>query len=154
MLESPAIVQTTAQATAVIHLRIPRAQIVKLMGPARDEVFAVLAAQNIKPAGPWFSYHLRMDPEVFDFEVGVPVNTAVSPSGRVKPGELPAATVARTVYCGPYEGLGSGWGEFMQWIAKAGHQHGPSLWECYLSGPEAGPDPANWRTELNRPLRD
>ena len=28
-----------------------------------------------------------------------------------------------------------------------------SLWECYLSGPESGSDPAQWRTELNRPLR-
>ena len=26
------------------------------------------------------------------------------------------------------------------------------LWECYLAGPESGPDPACWRTQLNRPL--
>jgi len=26
------------------------------------------------------------------------------------------------------------------------------LWEVYVAGPESGPDPATWRTELNRPL--
>ena len=26
------------------------------------------------------------------------------------------------------------------------------LWERYLVGPESGPDAANWRTELNKPL--
>lgn len=46
------------------------------------------------------------------------------PTGRVKPGELPAASkVARTVYHGSYEGLGAAWSE-----------------------------PASWRTELNQPL--
>ena len=28
----------------------------------------------------------------------------------------------------------------------------PDLWECYVAGPESNPDPATWRTELNRPL--
>jgi effector-binding domain-containing protein len=93
-----------------------------------------------------------MDPEVFDFELGVPVTRAVEPSGRVIPGKLPAARVARTVYHGPYEGLGAAWGEFEQWITAAGHSPAPDLWEFYVRGPESSPDPADWRTELNRPL--
>lgn len=51
-----------------------------------------------------------MDPDTFDFEVGVPVAAPVAAAGRVKPGELPAATVARTVYHGDYSGLGEAWG--------------------------------------------
>jgi hypothetical protein len=64
----------------------------------------------------------------------------------------PATTVARTVYHGGYEGLGAAWGEFDAWIKTDGHKPGPDPWECYIAGPESGPDPANWRTELNRPL--
>jgi effector-binding domain-containing protein len=82
---------------------------------------AAVAAQGIAPAGPVFSHHFKMDPEIFDFEVGVPVPKAVSPAGRVSPGELPSRTVARTVYHGPYEGLGAAWGEFDAWIAGSGH---------------------------------
>jgi effector-binding domain-containing protein len=152
MLDKPRIVQTGAQLTAIIRLTIPRAEIRHVMGPAITEVMATVGAQGIVSAGPVFSHHLRMDPETFDFEIGVPVTVAVSAAGRVKASQLPAATVARTVYHGPYEGLGPAWAEFEAWLAAEGHAPAPDLWECYVAGPESSPDPAAWRTELNRPL--
>jgi len=151
-LDKPQIVQTAAQQTAIIRLTIPRAEIRTVMGPAHQELTAVLAAQGIAPAGPRFSHHLKMSPEIFDFEVGVPVTTPISATGRVQPGQLPATTVARTVYHGPYEGLGSAWAEFGAWITAEGHTPAPDLWECYVTGPESNPDPATWSTEFNRPL--
>ena len=33
-----------------------------------------------------------------------------------------------------------------------GHRPAEDLWERYVKGPESGPDPAAYRTELNRPL--
>lgn len=152
MIDTPHITTTAAVRTAFIHLTIPREQIRDAMGPAINELMGVLAAQGIAPAGPLFSHHLRMNPEVFDFEVSVPVSAPVQASGRVKPGELRAARVARTVYHGPYEGLGDAWCRFLGWIEANGHVPAPDLWECYLKGPESGPDPATWCTELNRPL--
>ena len=100
-----------------------------------------IAAQGIAPAGPVFSHHFRMDPETFDFEVGVPVPRPVAERGRVQASELPAAIVARTVYRGPYEGLGAAWGEFMAWMASERHEPASNLWECYVAGPESDPDP-------------
>ena len=154
MLETPQITQFTTQQTAVIHLTIPRTEIRKVMGPAIGEVMAAVAAQGIAPAGPLFSHHFKMHPDTFDFEVGVPVPKPVAASGRVHASQLPAATVARTVYCGPYEGLGEAWGEFNSWIKAnaANYTPAPNLWERYLAGPETSPDPAAWRTELNRSL--
>ena len=67
-----------------------------------------------------FAHHLKMDPGTFDFEVGVPVSAPVSPAGRVKPGELPGARVARKVYTGPYEGLDEAWGAFDGWMKAQG----------------------------------
>jgi effector-binding domain-containing protein len=152
MLDKPRIVQTDAQLTAIIRLTIPRTEIRNVMGPAIAEVMAAVAAQGIAAAGPVFSHHLRMEPDTFHFEIGVPVKRAVGTAGRVKASQLPAATVARTVYHGDYEGLGLAWGEFGAWIAAEGHTPAPDLWECYVAGPESSPDPATWRTELNRPL--
>lgn len=152
MLEQPRIVKTEARLTAVIRCTIPRAEIRNVMGPAIAEVMAAVAAQGAAPAGPVFSHHFRMDPETFDFEAGVPVHAPVSAAGRVIASQLPAATVARTVYHGPYEGLGAAWGEFIAWIAAERHTAAPDLWECYVAGPESNPDPATFRTELNRPL--
>ena len=153
MIDAPAVTTTAEQPTAVIHLTIPRSEIQKEMGPAHQELFSTLAAQGIAPTGPWFSHHFRMDPATFDFEVGVPVAKGVKPVGRVKPGKLPAAEVARAVYHGPYEGLYSAWAEFDKWIAAKKLVGAKSLWEYYVVGPESGPDAKKWKTELNRPLK-
>lgn len=152
MLDQPRIVQTEARLAAVIRLTIPLTQMQSVMGPAIAEVMAAVAAQGIAPAGPVFAHHLRMPSDTFDFEVGVPVMKPVSVTGRVKAGRLPAASVARTVYQGPYEGLPSAWGEFMEWIAAEGHKPAPDFWESYVVHPDSNPEPSAWRTELNRPL--
>lgn len=152
MLEALQVVQTDERMTAVIHLTVARAEIAKVMGPAMAEVAAVLAAQGIAPAGPCFSYHLTWPAETFDFEVGFPVAVPVAAAGRVKPGRLPAAQVARSVYRGGYEGLGEAWGEFCARASAAGLKGAGRLWESYAAGPETGAAPAHWRTELNLPL--
>ncbi len=152
MIGKPQIVQTDAQLTAIIHLTIPREEIRNVMGPGINELMATIAAQGIAPAGPWFDHHLKMDPDIFEFEISVPVTAPVVAARRVRPSQLPAATVARTVYLGPYEGLGDAWGEFVDWITAEGHTPAPNLWQCYLTGPESNSDPTTWRTELSRPL--
>ena len=152
MLYGPHIAQTAAEATAVIRITVSRAEIQRVMGPAYRELMDAVAAQGIATAGPWFTHHLRIPDDTFDFEVGVPVTAPVAATGRVQPGELRAAMVARTIHRGPYEGLPAAWGEFAAWIAAQGQRPAAELWERYLAGPESGADPAAWRTELNRPL--
>ena len=122
------------------------------MGPAIGEVIAAVVAQGIGSAGPVFSHHFRMSPDIFDFEVGVPVTMPVTPVGSVQPSELPAAKVMRTIYRGPYEGLGGAWGEFSEWLTANGHSKAENLWEFYLVSPESTSDPEKLETELNRPL--
>ena len=152
MLDTPHITQTTTQLTAVIHLTIPRDEIQSVMGPGIGELMATIAAQGITPTGPWFSHHLKIAPDTWDFEISVPVSAPVVAAGRVRPSQWPAMKVARTVYHGPYEGLADAWGEFLDWITANGHTPAPDLYECYLAGPESSSDPADWRTELTKPL--
>jgi effector-binding domain-containing protein len=64
---------------------------------------------------------------------------------------LRAATVARSVYHGDYEGLADAWGELMTWIEARALTPADDLWECYTVGPETCDDPSDRRTELNRP---
>ena len=153
MLATPQVIQTPAQMAAVIHLTVPRSEMMKVFGPAVGELMAALAAQKIEPIGAVFAHHLKMSPDTFDFELGVKTATPVKATGRVKPGELPASKVAQTIYSGPYEGLPSAWGEFDAWMKANGHEKAEDLWELYSVGPQSTPDPAGWRTELNRPLR-
>ncbi len=154
MIDTPDLRSTHEQRTAVIRITVPRSEIQTAMGPGYQELMDTLKAQGIQPAGPWFTHHLRMDPGVFDFELSVPVDVVVRPVGRVQPGSLPASRVAHTVYHGPYEGLGEAWGAFEAWIAAQNLKPADDLWEVYSAGPETGPDPATWRTDLFHPLAD
>jgi hypothetical protein len=48
--------------------------------------------------------------------------------------------------------MGPGIGELRATVAAQGTRRGRSSGECYVAGPESNPDPATFRTELNRPL--
>jgi effector-binding domain-containing protein len=152
MIETPQLVETPAQLVATIHIETSRSKIQQVMGPGIGEAMAAVKAQGIGPAGPWFAHHLKMTPEAFDFDICVPVSAPVTAVGRVKPGLRPAVKVVRTVYHGPYEGLDGAWREFVGWMEANGHKTAGDLYECYVVGPESTPDPANWRTELSRPV--
>ena len=153
MIDTPKIVTSKAQPAAIVHVTVPRSEIQTVMGPGLREVHAAVAAQGRKPAGPWFTHHLKMDPKVFDFEICVPVDSPVTGQGRVTAGGLSERKVVRTVYTGGYEGLGTAWGELQDWIKAQGLQPAPDLWEVYLAGPETGKAPSLYRTELNQPLK-
>jgi effector-binding domain-containing protein len=152
VIDTPQITESVDQLTAFIPLIMPRAEIQKVMGPSIREVFAAIAAQGIALAGPWFTHYTRRPTDTFDFQVCVLVAMPIAAVGRVMPGRLPAAKAVRTVYRGPYEGLGAAWSEFHVWIASNGFCPAQNLWERYLVGPESSTDPVDWLTELNQPL--
>ncbi len=152
MIEAPKITSFEAQDVAKIHLNVPCSEIQNVMGPGITEVFEAIAAQGLKPTGPWFSLHYKRPVTDFDFDICVPVSSPVKAVGRVQPGRVESTTVARTIYQGEYEGLRDAWEEFMQWMEKNEHKGGNYVFERYLAGPESGSDPSAWRTELNCPL--
>jgi effector-binding domain-containing protein len=154
MIETPSVIHSDAQQAAAIHVTVPRSEIQNVMGPAIREVYAVLAAQGIKPIGPWFTYHLQAPSYLFDFNACVPVASSIVPNGRVTHTQRPAQRVARTIYHGDYAGLAQAWSELRAWIAANGYTAAQHLWECYVVGPETTEDPTAWRTELNQPLTD
>src|ERR1700736_382679 len=136
MLATPEIATTNVQEAAVIRLTIPRSEMRKVFAPAVGELMAALAAQGIEPVGAVFAHHLKTSPDTFDFELGVKVSAPVKATGRVKPGQLPAVKVARTVYSGPYEGLPSDRvepGDFPGRIAT-GHSVPPRRSGCGTQG--------------------
>lgn len=152
MIDPPRILDVPARPLAIVRLTIPRAEIRQVMGPGISEIYAALGAQGVAPAGRWLTHHLRMAPDIFDFEIAVPVPTPITPVGRVTNGTLPAARVAQTLYRGGYEGLGEAWGRFTAWIAAEGLTPAEDLWETYLTDPATVTDPGKYQTELTRPL--
>lgn len=154
MIDTPEIVDAPAQMTAMIRLNVPSSEIRQHMSAGLAEVRQALADQGIEPTGPWFTHHFKVPDTMFDFEICLPVATAVTPQGRVQPGEIRAARVARTTYNGNYDRLGAGWGEFMGWVQAQGLAMAGDFWEVYAVNPDDSADPAEWRTQLNVPLKD
>lgn len=152
MSDTPEIVQTTDQLVATLRLTVPREDIRNVMEPGIAEVMAVVTEQGVGPAGKWLTHHLRRVPDLFDFEIAVPVLAPVQPTGRVKPGVLPASRAARVTHAGGYEGLGGSWHQLMAWIEGQGFTAGKDFWEVYRVGPDASDDPDQWRTDLYTPL--
>ena len=149
MNTTPEIITTKEQGTAVIHLVIPGRDMPKYMDPAIQEILKTLADQGLQPVGPMFSYHHRRPAETFDFELGFPVAKAIIPTGRVVNSELPAEEVVRSVYQGPYEGLGNAWGELQAWVRERKLVESGRFWERYLTDPNNVKDDNDHRTELN-----
>lgn len=133
-----------------VRLRIPRAAIRDVMGPGIQELAGVLAAQGIAPTGAWLCQHFTFDPDVFDFEIAMPIAADVAPSGRVGPSALPGGRVARATLTGPYELLHEAWPAFLAWIDAQGLTGTGPYWEQYVKGPESGQDPSGWVTVLHR----
>lgn len=154
MIDTPQIVPSAQQRTAAIAVTVARSDIQRVFPPAVNELLAAMREQGIEPAGPLFSFHRKMPSDVFEMEIGFPVDADVTASGRVVASALPALKVVRTIYRGPMEGLGSAWGELKNWVAANGIATKPFIWENYLVGPGNTPDPSAWQTELNWPLAD
>lgn len=152
LIDPPEITQSEATKTAFVHVTVPREQIRLVVDPALRELRMALAGQGIKPTGPWFTHHLKFDPKVFDFRVCLPIAKDFTPTGRVQPGQMDGRKIARTIYRGPYENLGAAWGVFGTWLKDRGHTPEEDFWARYLRGSEKSDDPAEWETELNRPL--
>ena len=152
MIETPQIVATAAQPVAALHIRTPRSEMRHVMGPGIREAVAAAQAQGVGPTGPWSAHHHEITAEHFDFDICVPVSAPVAAVGRVRPWTRPALDVVRSVYQGPYEGLGNAWQAFDEWIAANGVQTASDVYERYLVGPESTPDATQYRTELSRPL--
>lgn len=154
MIDTPETLTIPAQKMAAIRLTVPSNEIRKHMGEGLAELRKVLADQGIIPAGPWFTHHFKVPDATFDFETCLPVDRDVTPQGRVQRGELRATRVIRTVYNGNYDGLGAGWGAFMGQVKAQNLDMAGDFWEVYQVNPEDSANPADWRTQLNVPLKD
>ena len=152
LIEAPVVTDTLPQLAAAIHITVLRSKIRSVMGPGLREILKAVKAQSIGPTGPWFTHQFKADPKTYDLDICVPVSAAVRSVGRVEKREIPGLKVVQTVYQGDYERLAEAWAEFNEWIEANGHPVATDFYERYIVGPESVPDPAEWRTELRRPV--
>ncbi|MET0800665.1 MAG: GyrI-like domain-containing protein [Actinomycetota bacterium] len=165
MLSEPKIAQKSEQPYIGIRGSVRMGGIGDFIDGSFPELFALLEARGVEPAGPPFlRYNLiDMDREL-EIETGVPVDAAILGEGRVFSGILPAGRYGSLVYTGDYEGLIDANEALQQWARDrdvewamsetAEGDRFESRLEIYLTDPATEPDPARWKTEVAYLLAD
>ncbi len=143
------------EAQPILGIRTPAkmSEIGEVLGSLFGEVYAHIKETGQEPAGMPLSIYHAMDGDTIDLECGMPVGSQLKGSGRIKAGNLPAATVATVTHQGPYEGLPKTWEALVEWIGSQGLQPAGAPWEVYVTDPGAEPDQSKWRTDIFFPVR-
>lgn len=131
------------------------------------EVAGWIAEHGSHPAGaPYFRYHVIDMAAGLVVEVGFPVpdDAALTSSGDVTVGTIPAGRYVTTVHRGHPDGLVDATGALLRWAAEEGltfDRHDTDAgdawagrFELYLTDPAEQPDMAQWDTELAFKLAD
>lgn len=146
------LIEAEPAITAVMRRVVSLSELPAFFDAAFRTLPAVIAAQEVAIAGPAFALYHRFSPESIDVEAGFATGGEIAADGDVRPSALPGGTVARLVHFGAYDGLGASWGRLMAWIDQRGLTSAAPFWEVYLTKPSPDSDPAELRTELNRPI--
>ncbi|QVQ52404.1 GyrI-like domain-containing protein [Spiractinospora alimapuensis] len=151
---APHVVTVEQRTTAVIHGRVPAAELVAFYDRSFPALAAALERQGVAITGPAFAAYDGPETEPMDLTLGFMTDRAVAPDGDVVPGSLPAGRVVRVVHRGDYSELGATWEELASWIQTSGHTPAALGWEVYVTEPRPDMDPHDLRTELNWLLAD
>lgn len=146
------LTQHREQDTAVVHDRIPIAEIKQFFDRALPAVMAALTSRGSHPVGPPFAKYFGMPTDTVELEVGFPVDHAVVAADGVTPSTLPEGPAVRAEHVGPYESLAQTYDAIAAWMKDEGLEPADAMWEVYLSDPSQQPDPATWRTEVWWPV--
>ena len=141
-----------SQPTMSIRGWITVPEISSAIGARLPAVWQYVESAGGRVAGPPFTRYHVIDGDRIDFEAGLPVVSALSPSGPIAPATLPGGEAAVAVHIGPYEGLPATGQRLAAWIAEQGRVAAGPNWESYVTDPGMEHDPANWRTEILTPL--
>jgi effector-binding domain-containing protein len=151
MIYQCAVREVPTQPILSIRGRTTRAALVSTIGDYLGEVWQ-FAASTGQLAGPPFTRYHHVAGEDIELEAGLPVRRPVKGAGRVQAGELPGGEVVATLHFGPYDRLRAAGAALDEWARQHGRQAAGPHWQVYWTDPGAVPNPAEWRTEVLKPL--
>ena len=113
--------------------------------------FAV--SNDIPMQGPPITRYAEWGAGVVTLQGGVPVPAGTVAGEGLVVIELPETTAATTVHTGPYEGLSEAHAALEAFLLENGLESGGPAVEVYLTDPGEVPDPKDWKTSVQKPLR-
>ena len=147
--------ELAAQHAAVVRRHTTAATIGQEICQGFGLLGEAIGRADVPIAGPPFLVMQEVIDEVSEgeFELGFPVAAPFEDAGEVRGAELPATTVAWTLHHGPYDEVGPAYHTLTGWIQEHGHEIAGPPREVYLTDPQETPDPADYVTEVQFPIR-
>jgi effector-binding domain-containing protein len=127
-------------------LNLPQA-----LGEAYGAIAAYLAELGDTSAGAAFAAYYNMDMQDLDMAAGFTVSKSLPAREPVESTEIPAGQYATCLYTGPYNEIGKGYDELMDWIKEHHLEPTGLAYEFYLDDP-AQTHPDILRTEIRFPV--
>ncbi len=108
------------------------------MGSAFQEVWGMMQAEGVAPAGGALSVYHSYDPEKMAFRAGFAIgrDDMAKAAGAVKADVTPAGRVVHGTHKGPYSGLRASYGEMHGFVQAEGLKWTAPTWEIYLNSPD------------------
>jgi effector-binding domain-containing protein len=129
------------------------------IGPTIREAFMTIGARlhavDAQASGPPFNVndHVGGPEDRAEFEVCVPIGYSFPGDDEVVVTEMPGVAVAATVHHGSFEEVGRAYEALYRWIEEQRLVVDGPAREVYLTDPETTPDPADFVTEIEIPVR-
>ena len=153
---TPAFTATVKTAGAMTVASIAKKGPYNDIGKAIGELMTWVIAKKIMPKGNPFGLFYdepgKVPAESMRYEVCLPVSKEVVSDKVIKVKELPEMEVVSTIYMGPYDTVGSTYGQLMTWVTEKGYViNGPAR-EIYMSNPSSTPT-ESLKTEIQFPIK-
>ena len=135
-----------------IRRLLPTSELPGFIGQSYQGLYGHLGTLHVQASEALFVIYHTFGPGEVDAEICVLLPYPVAAADGMISRVLPAATVARTLHVGAYDGLGAAYTELNEWVGDHGFEAiGPAR-ERYLNQP--GPDvvPADYLTEIDIPI--
>jgi effector-binding domain-containing protein len=146
------VVEREAQPIASIRVEAPADALPRTLAQLLPEVMSCLSEAGATAVGPPFArIHSEKDGRV-DLEAGLPVASAIEPSGRVRPSTLPGGRAAILWHTGPYSGLAEKRARLAAAMAERELVARGGPWQIYWTDPTLDRDPKRRRTQLVWPV--
>ena len=127
--------------------------IAEALGAMFGAVFQYATSQGIPFAGPPTARYPCFGPGLMTIDAGLPIANTADGKGDIMVGVLGGGDVATTIHKGPYDKLNEGHEAIQKWLAENDEESDGAPWEVYVTDPGEVPDPADWLTEINWPLK-
>ncbi|MEZ5198874.1 MAG: GyrI-like domain-containing protein [Bacteroidales bacterium] len=123
------------------------------MGMAFGAIMQYIDEGGANIAGAPFSIWYKWEDEIMVFDNAIPVNSKMKGNDKINPIVTYQGKVANVSHTGDYSTTQYSWLALEEYVKANGYETNGDPWETYITDPQNEPNPNNWVTELNWPIK-